>query len=71
MSKLEDLWRQGYAAVDIVTTLFRVVKGMDAIAEYTKLEFIKVRLSFRRAGRAELMRESRRLGSRTCASSRA
>lgn len=42
MSKLEDLWRQGYAAVDIVTTLFRVVKGMDALAEYTKLQFIKV-----------------------------
>lgn len=44
MSKLEDLWTQGYAAVDIVTTLFRVVKGMDALAEYMKLEFIKVRL---------------------------
>ncbi|KAK4706086.1 replication factor C subunit 2/4, partial [Phenoliferia sp. Uapishka_3] len=41
MSNLEDLWKQGYAAVDIVTTLFRVVKGMDALAEYTKLEFIK------------------------------
>ena len=42
MTQLEDLWRQGYAAVDIVTTLFRVVKGMDGMAEYMKLQFIKV-----------------------------
>jgi len=42
MSQLEELWTQGYAAVDIVGTLFRVVKGMDALAEYTKLEFIRV-----------------------------
>lgn len=45
MEKLEELWKQGYAAVDIVSTLFRVVKGMDALAEFTKLEFIKVCLS--------------------------
>lgn len=43
MAKLEELWVQGYAAVDVVSTLFRVVKGMDALAEYLKLEFIKVR----------------------------
>ena len=42
MTQLEELWVQGYAAVDIVGTLFRVVKGMDALAEYTKLEFIRV-----------------------------
>jgi hypothetical protein len=42
MTQLEDLWRQGYAAVDIVTTLFRVVKGMEGMAEYMKLQFIKV-----------------------------
>ncbi|KAM0745644.1 P-loop containing nucleoside triphosphate hydrolase protein [Meredithblackwellia eburnea MCA 4105] len=41
MGLLEELWGHGYAAVDIVTTLFRVVKSMDALAEYTKLEFIK------------------------------
>ncbi|KAL8290087.1 hypothetical protein RQP46_003026 [Phenoliferia psychrophenolica] len=41
MANLEDLWKQGYAAVDIVVTLFRVTKGMDALAEYMKLEFIK------------------------------
>jgi len=42
MTKLEDLWNYGYSAVDIVTTLFRVVKGMDSLQEYTKLEFIRV-----------------------------
>lgn len=42
MNLLEELWKAGYAAVDIVTTLFRVVKGIDHMAEYTKLEFIRV-----------------------------
>ncbi len=42
MVQLDELWVQGYAAVDIVGTLFRVVKGMDALPEYTKLEFIRV-----------------------------
>ncbi|GAA6004971.1 hypothetical protein JCM11491_002294 [Sporobolomyces phaffii] len=41
MLKLEDLWNYGYSAVDIVSTLFRVVKGMDAMQEKLKLEFIK------------------------------
>lgn len=41
--KLDDLWRQGYSAVDIISTLFRVVKGLDSLPEYTKLEFIRVR----------------------------
>ncbi|GAA6062572.1 hypothetical protein JCM10212_004885 [Sporobolomyces blumeae] len=41
MVKLEELWNYGYSAVDIVTTLFRVTKGMDGLAEYTKLEFIR------------------------------
>jgi len=27
---LRDLWDQGYSAVDIVVTIFRVVKTMDA-----------------------------------------
>ena len=42
MTKLEELWVQGYAAVDVVATLFRVTKSMDSLAEYVKLEFIKV-----------------------------
>ncbi len=42
MEKLDEIWSKGYAAVDIVTTLFRVVKTLDRIPEATKLEFIKV-----------------------------
>ena len=29
LEKLTELWRQGYSAVDIVVTLFRVVKSFD------------------------------------------
>lgn len=29
MEKLDELWNQGYSAVDIVVTLFRVVKTFD------------------------------------------
>lgn len=39
---IHALWDQGYSAVDIVVTLFRVIKSMDDLAEYTKLEFIRV-----------------------------
>jgi len=41
MDKLTELWDQGYSAVDIVVTLFRVVKTFDELPEYTKLEYIK------------------------------
>ncbi|KAH7101724.1 P-loop containing nucleoside triphosphate hydrolase protein [Auriculariales sp. MPI-PUGE-AT-0066] len=41
MSLLTNLWTQGYSAVDIVVTIFRVVKSFDEIAEYLKLEYIK------------------------------
>ncbi|PWN49330.1 P-loop containing nucleoside triphosphate hydrolase protein [Violaceomyces palustris] len=41
MEKLDEVWSKGYAAIDIVTTLFRVVKTMDNMAEGLKLEFIK------------------------------
>ena len=41
LEKVNDLWRQGYSAVDIVTTIFRVVKTFDEMPEYTKLEYIK------------------------------
>ncbi|KAG8862759.1 replication factor C subunit 4 [Tulasnella sp. 330] len=41
LNKLNSLWKQGYSAVDIVTTLFRVVKTYNEMPEYTKLEFIK------------------------------
>ncbi|KAH9898265.1 P-loop containing nucleoside triphosphate hydrolase protein [Cubamyces lactineus] len=41
MDKLNELWDQGYSAVDIVVTIFRVVKTFDEIPEYTKIEYIK------------------------------
>ncbi|KAI0698392.1 P-loop containing nucleoside triphosphate hydrolase protein [Cerioporus squamosus] len=41
MDRLNELWDQGYSAVDIVVTVFRVVKTFDEIPEYTKLEYIK------------------------------
>jgi len=42
MEKIQELWDQGYSAVDVVVTIFRVVKASDKMPEYTKLEFIKV-----------------------------
>ncbi|KAH8099292.1 P-loop containing nucleoside triphosphate hydrolase protein [Cristinia sonorae] len=41
MEKLNELWDQGYSAVDIVVTIFRVAKTFDEMPEYTKLEYIK------------------------------
>lgn len=41
MEKLNELWNNGYSAVDIVVTIFRVVKTFDEMPEYTKLEYIK------------------------------
>ncbi|PWN46034.1 putative RFC4-DNA replication factor C, 37 kDa subunit [Ceraceosorus guamensis] len=41
MEKLDELWTQGYAAVDIVTGLFRVVKTIDQMPEALKLDFIR------------------------------
>ncbi|KAH6583713.1 hypothetical protein BASA60_001311 [Batrachochytrium salamandrivorans] len=37
---ITELWDKGYSALDIITTLFRVVKSFN-MAEYMKLEFIK------------------------------
>lgn len=44
--KLCDL---GYSSMDIITTLFRVVRNFPDLAEFLKLEFIRVRMlaSFR------------------------
>lgn len=42
LERLEGLWGKGYSAVDVVTTMFRVVKGMEALSEAVKLEFIRV-----------------------------
>ncbi|EGF82628.1 hypothetical protein BATDEDRAFT_86526 [Batrachochytrium dendrobatidis JAM81] len=37
---MTELWDKGYSALDIITTLFRVVKSFS-MAEYIKLEFVK------------------------------
>lgn len=42
---VHQLWRQGYSAVDIITTLFRVVKFYDGMPEFMKLDYIKVSLA--------------------------
>lgn len=46
MEALGELWSQGYSAVDIVSTIFRVVKNNETMPEYRKLEFIKVGRTF-------------------------
>lgn len=38
---LDELWSAGYSAVDIVSTIFRVVKNNEKMVEYKKLEFIR------------------------------
>lgn len=37
---MESLWAQGFSTIDIVTTLFRVVKSHE-MPEMLKLEYIK------------------------------
>ena len=37
---MNQLWKLGYSAEDIITNVFRVCKTLD-LAEYIKLEFIK------------------------------
>jgi replication factor C subunit 2/4 len=39
---LNSLWREGYAAADIISTLYKVVKNFE-MEEFLKLEFIKVK----------------------------
>ncbi|KAJ1909477.1 replication factor C subunit 4, partial [Tieghemiomyces parasiticus] len=38
---LQVLWDQGYSALDIITTLFRVVKQDTALAEAQKMDFVR------------------------------
>lgn len=42
LARVNELWDEGYSAVDIVTVIFRVIKGMEDVPEYLKLEFIRV-----------------------------
>ena len=39
----KKLWNLGYSAEDIITNIFRVCKTHNELAEYMKLEFIKVK----------------------------
>ncbi|WFD02833.1 replication factor C subunit 4 [Malassezia obtusa] len=41
LDKLDEVWSLGYSSLDIVTTMFRVVKTMDTLPEAVKLEFIR------------------------------
>lgn len=43
-SLLMSLWKDGYSASDIISTLFKVVKNHN-MEEYLKLEYLKVVLS--------------------------
>lgn len=43
LEKLDDVWSTGYSSLDIVTTLFRVTRSLDTLAEPVKLDFIRVR----------------------------
>lgn len=36
MEKLSELWGQGYSAVDIIVTIFRVVKTFDEYASISR-----------------------------------
>lgn len=39
---LNELWDKGYSCVDIISTMLRVTKSLDALSEAKKLEYIKV-----------------------------
>lgn len=43
---LKQLYDLGYSPTDIITTLFRIIKNYD-MAEYLKLEFLKVLITTR------------------------
>lgn len=49
MEKLREVWDKGYAAVDIVTNLFRVVKTLDRLDE-------KIKVSLRKMQKIEMRR---------------
>ncbi|GME78883.1 unnamed protein product [Ambrosiozyma monospora] len=41
-SILQDLWKKGYSAIDIVTVSFRVIKSMYDVEEDKRLQVIKI-----------------------------
>lgn len=46
---VQGLCKLGYSSMDIITTLFRVVRNFPDLAEFLKLEFIRVRPAWPRA----------------------
>lgn len=44
LDELKAVWEMGYSVIDIITTVFRVVKYFDSMPELMKLEYVKVRL---------------------------
>jgi len=83
LTRISGLWDQGYSAVDIVVTVFRVVKGMEELPEYTRLEFIRVSACSRGGGggggtahnfwktvKGTVLMENRRSAGHTCGYSR-
>lgn len=67
LQTIHSLWDKGYSAVDIVVSVFRVVKSMEELPEYTKLEFIRV--SHEAIPRPQLMTTRKSVGL-TCVFSR-
>jgi replication factor C subunit 2/4 len=41
VDEMVGLWALGYSAVDVVTTVFKVVKTLEGISEAVKLDFIQ------------------------------
>jgi len=41
IGKLNELWNSGYAASDIIGTVFKVTKSHDTLPEGDKLEFLR------------------------------
>ena len=41
MAGITELWNAGYSSLDLVTTFFKVTKGMDNLPEALKLDFLQ------------------------------
>ncbi len=41
LDKMDELWTKGYSAIDLVTTMFRVVKTFDDLNDHEKLMYFK------------------------------
>ncbi|RKP11744.1 P-loop containing nucleoside triphosphate hydrolase protein [Piptocephalis cylindrospora] len=41
LQELKGLWRLGYSSIDLISTIFKVVKGLDKMDEALQLKFIR------------------------------